>query len=146
MAKGLFFQGTARGSNKMEWSGNSRAFRVDHSNHNGEMARGLGRPSRNRNAGGNPLGPLERPHQLIFMSLNINALRNENVIKSGFFEVPNYLRAHVRLIDEGIDVWRPCHVYKLDHLHGILLSKEYDFIDLSEKWECNSGDIVQIIE
>lgn len=55
-------------------------------------------------------------------------------------------KAHVRLLDEGIDVWRPCRIFVVGQGVGILLSDEYSFEGMDERWECNPGDIVAIEE
>lgn len=52
--------------------------------------------------------------------------------------------AYVRLLDEGIDVWRPCYVHIIDNRTAIVLSDNYSSAASSENWECKPGDTVEI--
>lgn len=54
----------------------------------------------------------------------------------------NRVKAYVRLLDEGIDVWRPCYVRMVRKGVAIVLPDEYLPEDFSEEWECKPGDIV----
>lgn len=63
---------------------------------------------------------------------------------TGFYMIKQ-LDAYVKLLDEGIAVWRPCKVFQLDESTAIVSSFGYDFNNSSENWECRPGDLVKLV-
>lgn len=54
--------------------------------------------------------------------------------------------AYVRLLDEGIDVWRPCKIHIVDSERCIVLANHYDFLDQDEVWEVRPGCFAEFKE
>ncbi len=49
--------------------------------------------------------------------------------------------AYVRLLDEGVEVRRPCAIWVLDESNCIILADYYDFGDPFEVWEFKPGQL-----